>query len=139
MELKVNIKKMGKKKSAVETVSFSLPQKPDTVKMLLETVCRQCVRSYNQSLEAPELLKVMTREELEDRASSGKVGFGRIYSGQKAGEAQAVEEVFQSFEDGIFRVFLDDKPLERLEETIEITDDSRVTFVRLAMLAGRMW
>ena len=52
---------------------------------------------------------------------------------------QAVENALQSFEDGIYRIFLNDRPLERLDEGIRIMDEDSLTFVRLTMLAGRMW
>lgn len=38
-----------------------------------------------------------------------------------------------------FTGFLNEIPLETLEEKIEITEESIFTFVRLTMLAGRMW
>lgn len=34
---------------------------------------------------------------------------------------------------------MDDKPLEELDEDIQVTEEQVFTFVRLTMLAGRMW
>ena len=50
-----------------------------------------------------------------------------------------MNHAIQSFEDGIYRIFLDDRALEQLEEKILLTEGSSLTFVRLTMLAGRMW
>lgn len=52
---------------------------------------------------------------------------------------KAQENAIQCFEDGIYRIFLDEEPLENLDDKIHITKDSVFTFVRLTMLAGRMW
>lgn len=45
----------------------------------------------------------------------------------------------QCFEDGIYRVFMDGRGLEELDEGIVVTEESVFTFVRLTMLTGRMW
>ncbi|MFR9236606.1 MAG: hypothetical protein ACLVLH_28055 [Eisenbergiella massiliensis] len=45
----------------------------------------------------------------------------------------------QCFEDGIAVIFLEGKRLETLEERIALREDSELTFVRMTMLAGRMW
>ena len=36
-------------------------------------------------------------------------------------------------------IFLEGKRLETLEERIALREDSELTFVRMTMLAGRMW
>ena len=45
----------------------------------------------------------------------------------------------QGFEDGLFRVFLGDRELENLDEKVEFAEGNEITFIRLTMLAGRMW
>ena len=52
---------------------------------------------------------------------------------------KAVRNALQSFEDGIFRIFADGKELESLQEPVSLQEGSELTFVRLTMLAGRMW
>ena len=64
---------------------------------------------------------------------------GVNYGDRKADLESAVDHAIQSFEDGIYRIFLDDRALEQLEEKILLTEGSSLTFVRLTMLAGRMW
>ena len=41
--------------------------------------------------------------------------------------------------ENIFRIFADGKELESLQEPVSLQEGSEVTFVRLTMLAGRMW
>ena len=52
---------------------------------------------------------------------------------------KAADNAIQCFEDGIYRIFLDERPLESLEEEIRVTDENTFTFVRLTMLTGRLW
>lgn len=52
---------------------------------------------------------------------------------------KATDNALQSFQDGLFALFVDDKKYEKLDEEIDIHEGSEVTFVRLTFLAGRMW
>lgn len=97
------------------------------------------MQEYNQRMEASDLLSYMTKDEIDDRAAAGKVSFGVNYGEHKADLRKAQENALQCFEDGIYRIFLDGKSLEDLDEIISIGEDSVFTFVRLTMLAGRMW
>ena len=109
------------------------------VRELIEAVTTACVTLYNQRMDDKELLRCLTSDEINDQAASGRVGFGVNYGDRKADPESAVNHAIQSFEDGIYRIFLDDRALEQLEEKILLTEGSSLTFVRLTMLAGRMW
>ena len=87
----------------------------------------------------PELLGCMTREEIEDQARGGRIGFGVSYGEQEADKKAAQRNAVQCFEDGIYRIFMDGRPLEELDEPLCATEENVFTFVRLTMLAGRMW
>ena len=139
MEIKVNIKHMGKRKKSVEPKIYQLMSSPSTVKELILAVTQAGVEDYNLRQENKELLTCLTREEIEDKAESGKISFGTVYGDRKADLKKAQDNAIQCFEDGIYRIFLDNRPLESLDEPIEITGETVFTFVRLTMLAGRMW
>ena len=130
MEIKVNIKYMGKRKKSVEPKIYQLMSSPSTVKELILAVTQAGVEDYNLRQENQELLTCLTREEIEDKA---------VYGDRKADFKKAQDNAIQCFEDGIYRIFLDNRPLESLDEPIEITGETVFTFVRLTMLAGRMW
>lgn len=139
MEIKVNVKQIGSKKNGVREQVYEIDGSPKNVEELIRAVTAACVRDYNSRMESSELIRCMTREEIEERAEAGKIGFGVNYGEKQADLPQAVDNALQSFEDGIYRIFLNDRPLERLDEAITITEADRLTFVRLTMLAGRMW
>lgn len=139
MEIRVNVKRIGKKQNGVREVQYEIPGCPGTVEELIRGVTAVCVGDYNRRKESAELIRCLTKEQIEESSQAGKIGFGVNYGEKEADLQQAVENALQSFEDGIYRIFLNDRPLERLDEEIRITDEDSLTFVRLTMLAGRMW
>ena len=90
-------------------------------------------------MEQSELLKYLTNEEIQDKATTGKISFGVNYNGMSADTEKAIRNALQSFEDGIFRIFVDGEELESLEQPVSLHEGSELIFVRLTMLAGRMW
>lgn len=163
MKIKVNVKKIGRKKAAVQEAVYEIGGRPSTVRELILAVTESCAGEYNRRLrgqasgkegcepgrwessgeepgrEIAGLFGILSPEEIEDKARTGKVGFGVNYGGKPADIVKAQENAIQCFEDGIYRIFMDDKPLEELDEVIQVTEEQVFTFVRLTMLAGRMW
>ena len=76
---------------------------------------------------------------MEDKAATGKVGFEANYNGRPAAETEAIINALQSYEDGIFRIFLDDAELGELSSSVQLKEESTLTFIRLTMLSGRLW
>lgn len=118
----VRMKKLGKKnRDAIEPVPYELSVKPETVQDLIIELTKQGVAAYNAREDKGQIVPHLTKEEIEDRASSGKVAFG-LRGGNSADPDAAVENALQCFEDGIFRVFADDEELERLDQKIPWTE-----------------
>ena len=139
MNINVNLKSIGKRKASVKPVVYEIKGNPATLRELILAVVRAGVEEYNQRVENGELLSYLTKEEMDEKARAGKIGFGVNYGEKKAGLLAAQENAIQCFEDGIYRIFQDGEPLEVLDDPIFITEESVFTFVRLTMLAGRMW
>ena len=55
------------------------------------------------------------------------------------GLIEAITNALQSYEDGIFRIFMDDTETGDLSSPIQLKEESTLTFIRLAMLSGRLW
>ena len=140
MEIQVALKSIGKKK-AVQAMPLKIQGHPATVRELILAVTEAEVLLYNQRAQQSGLLQsiTITREEIKDKAQAGRISFGVNYGGQKADLQEAQENAVQCFADGIYRIFLDHLPLEALDDPICVTEHSVFTFVRLTMLAGRMW
>lgn len=143
MDIRVNVKHMGKRRRSVEPKTYHLLTAPATVRELILAVVEAGVQEYNERLEDQEshkLLQCLTSQEIADKAQTGKIAFGELHGEKKADLKQAQDNAVQCFEDGIYRIFLDDQPLERLEQQLgEAAQQGIFTFVRLTMLAGRLW
>lgn len=151
--IQVRMRRLGKKnRDAIAPVAYELPVKPETVRELIIELTKQGVAAYNAREDKGQIVPHLTKQEIEDRASAGKVAFG-LRGGNSADSEAAVENALQCFEDGIFRVFADDEELEKLDTRIpwkvkpdmnagaesgagQGADRPIFTFVRLTMLVG---
>ncbi|MDO5560569.1 MAG: hypothetical protein Q4F95_13395 [Oscillospiraceae bacterium] len=98
-----------------------------------------CTAEYNKRFDEKDNLKVPDKDCMDDSAMVGKIAFGVNYGEKKADTVQAEENALQSFEDGLYRIFLDNDELCGLDTNIILTEQSVITFVRLTMLSGRLW
>ena len=69
----------------------------------------------------------------------GKIAFGISYGDREQDPESAKVNAINAFEDGTYRVFLNDTELTELDKELEISENDSLTFIRLTMLAGRMW
>lgn len=135
------MKKAGRqKKESLVPAPFELPKRPDTVRELLTALTELRVREYNGRKDQGQLLPYLTKDEILDQASEGKVSFG-VRQGADADPQKAVDNAIQCFEDGIYRVFYGEEELTGLEDPIpwkqeEESGETVFTFIRLTMLSG---
>ncbi len=139
MNIKITIKQLGKKRSKIADADFTLENRPATVRQLIKESVHTCVSEYNIRVAKNDATKPLTEEELDDMSEIGKIAFGINYGGRLADEEKAVEVAIQAFEDGLVRIFKDEDELTGLEESIDINENDRLTFIRLAFLAGSMF
>lgn len=140
MVLKINLKQIGERKQKIAPIDFEYNPIPKTVRELIIQTVTSCVNSYNERVRAGEAnARPLMREEINDMANIGKIAFGITYSDREQDIDKAVENALQAFEDGIYRIFLNDKELEKLETPMNVGENDSLTFIRLTMLAGRMW
>lgn len=78
-------------------------------------------------------------EELRQQGRLGKIQFGAAYNENAGDWEKALATLFQDFEDGLYRVYVDGTECTDLEQQISIQDGAEVVFIRLVMLAGRLW
>ena len=67
------------------------------------------------------------------------VAFGLNYGGREQDLQPAIDNALQSYEDGLFRIFVGEKEVGGLAENIELHDGDTLSFIRLTMLTGRLW
>lgn len=139
MYITVSLKSVSKRRSSVKTKEFYLETAPETVEELIKETVRTCVKDYNQRDEKKDILSCLSGDAIEDMAATGKVAFGVHYADQNGNYEDALKNALQSYEDGIYRIFMDDIELGKLKDPVLIMEHSTLTFVRLTMLTGRMW
>lgn len=139
MTIKVNIKQLGKKRSKVAEVPFMLENAPTTVRELIKESVHTCVSEYNERVKKGEGVTPLSDDEISEMSKIGKIAFGINYGGKAANEAAAFENALQSYEDGLYRIFIGDNEVGSLSDSISLLENDSVTFIRLTMLTGRLW
>lgn len=139
MQIYINMKTAGSRKSPLEKTLYEIPDSVSTVGELLKSLVEIEVERYNQKNADGMLVNFLTMAQIEEQAMSGKVGFGRVYSDKKQDLEKAVENALQCYQDGLVRVFRNEQELEQLEETVHFKPGDEITLIRLTFLTGWMW
>lgn len=139
MKVFVNIKRLGSRKNYISKEEINLSTEPLTLRELIIEIIKINVIDFNERLNKEKFIDYLTTEEIDNKVTMGKVSFGEIYNKNEADVKEAVECALLAYEDGIYRVFIDDNETGGLDEKIELSEGNTLTFIRLMMLAGRMW
>ena len=147
MELKVQIKQAGKREQKVQTAKLMLPKKPETVEELLKSTVSATYHTFQEKRKRTEVFEaggavpslILTEEAIENGAVKGKINFGFLQNSNQVTESEAIANAIRAFEDGLVAVFIDKERKEEPSERIDLTGNEVITFVRLTMLAGRLW
>lgn len=138
MTVNVNVKSLGKRKPEIAAAKLTLDGKPETAGELIALTVSACISQFEQRAHG-EILGALTAQDISEKAAAGKISFGEVYGEKCVDREKAQKNALQCFEDGIYRIFLNGKMLEKADEKIEINEGSELTFVRLTMLTGRLW
>ncbi|RRD94038.1 hypothetical protein EII17_10295 [Clostridiales bacterium COT073_COT-073] len=139
MQIKINLKQIGKRRNAVKEEFYTISDDLQTVRELLVDLVTRQVQAFNAKVGTGQVIDYLTKQDIKDNGDVGKIGFGELANDKKQDLEKAIDNALQSFEDGIYCIFIGEEQKENLSDRIELTEDSSVTFVRLTMLAGRMW
>lgn len=139
MKIFVNVKQIGKRKNKIDKKKYEISEKITSVKELLTEFVTINVNEFNNGFTENDIVPYLTDKKINDLSDAGKISFGVDYNGQKQDLEKAVENALQSYEDGIYRVFVNDEEMGEIDCEINLKENDELTFVRLTMLAGRMW
>ena len=139
MKIYVNIKQIGKRKNKIDRKEYEIKGKIETIKDLLIEFVTINVKEFNEGLTENDVVPYLTDEKINDLSDTGKISFGVDYNGKKQDLQKAIENALQSYEDGIYRVFINDEEIGKINDKMDLQENDELTFVRLTMLAGRMW
>lgn len=139
MQIYICVKAAGKRKAVIDRVPYELSENIATLRDFLTELVHIEVENYNQKGTDVQIIPYLSKDEIEEKAASGKVGFGRVYSDKQADSKKAVENALQCFEDGLIRVFQNQIEVETLDASLELREEDCFTLIRLTFLAGRLW
>jgi hypothetical protein len=140
--LTIEARVLGRKKPLFSDWSIPLPPaesgggEPWTLRKLITRIVLEEVAAFQQRQEERKVIRVLTAGQIDQGAARGKVDMGGRDLKQKVDPEAAVAAALQAFEDGINLVVLDGEEQRDLDKEIHVQPDSRVTFVRLALLSG---
>ena len=123
---------------------FSVPLPPDVggdggllLRDLIASVVRHEVDAFHQRQEDRQFIRALTEREIQAAAERGKVEMGDSETPiVEVDVDEAIANAWQAFEDGIYLVVVDDQEQRELDAQVFVREDSRLTFIRLMLLAG---
>ena len=134
----LKVKALSKRKPLIDRIPFEILEELSTAKMLVEYIVRRNVQEYNNKPIDASVLPYLTDDGLEAGAKIGKIGFDDRKNENFQDADKAVSNAIMCFEDGIFRLFINDEEV-GVDDKATVKDGDEVTFIRLTMLAGRRW
>lgn len=136
MKLYINAKQIKKRGAAVAAVPMEFPSAPQTLQELITALVHDGVRAYHNRLAGKDQFPLLSDDAMEAMAQVGKIGFGIPFGTAQADSGDAVEAALQGYKDGLYRVFLNDREIESLDEQLHLQEEDELTILRLVMLTG---
>ena len=137
MKIIINVKGLSRKK-VIHQEEVELTNKVSTTKDLITELVKINVKKFNKKIDDKDILSIMTNEYIAEAARSGKIG-DEVHGDKKANLEKALDTAYLAFEDGLYCIFINDEQTEKLDDRLNLKDGDILTFIRLTMLAGRMW
>jgi hypothetical protein len=139
--LTISAKAIGRKKPLVADFSIPVPDgiatgQPVLLREVIEHVVRMEVAAFRDRQTERRLLRALTAKQIEEGLTTGKVSAGGSDLDQAVDVDQAVATALEAFADGLFLVVVDDVEYQDLNAVVPLAEASRLTFIRLTMLAG---
>lgn len=135
MRVFVNMKQIGKRKNVIDKKEYEIADNISLVSDLIREFVSICVKDFNQE----KIIDYLLEQDIKDNADVGKIGFNDRENKNKQDVAKAIDNAIQSYEDGIYRIFVNDEEVGALNDSINLKQDDTITFIRLTMLAGAMF
>ena len=137
MKIIINVKGLSRKK-VIHQEEVELINNISTTKDLITELVKINVEKFNKKIDDKDILSIMTNEHIAEAVRSGKIG-DEVHGDKKANLEKALDTAYLAFEDGLYCIFINDEQSEKLDDNLNLKDGDILTFIRLTMLAGRMW
>ena len=137
MKIIINVKGLSRKK-VIHQEEVELTNNISTTKDLITELVKINVEKFNKKIDDKNILSIMTNEYIAEAVRAGKIG-DEVHGDKKANLEKALDTAYLAFEDGLYCIFINDEQSEKLDDSLNLKDGDILTFIRLTMLAGRMW
>jgi hypothetical protein len=136
--VRVQAKVTGQRRSGVGDHGLTLTLSSGTVDAgeFLDAVVTSEVAAFAGRAEERSFLRLLTETELRADLDRGRVRTGGVEALPAVDVEAAVAEARLAFQDGLFKVFVDEHEIEELTSPVPLGSDSTVLFLRLVPLAG---
>ena len=135
--IKVEAAVLGRRRAGMREHPLDIHLDGDaTLRSLLSAIVTQEVAAYEQRRAERSFIAVLTTTAFDDGLANGAVRWGGVEVPAAPSTEVAIATAVQAFEDGLFQVWIDDMSVEDLDGPVQVSESSRVLFLRLIALAG---
>jgi hypothetical protein len=107
------------------------------LRALVAAVVTNEIASFHERQEQRRFMRVLTPEQLQQGAESGKIDSGGQAEDPQTVDVQdAITAAEFGFEDGLYYVFVDGQRITALDQRVALHEGSQVLFLRLVALVG---
>jgi hypothetical protein len=134
--MKVEAKVTGQRRRPTDVREVEVPAGDSDLRSVIDAVVRSEVDAFRLRQLDGRLLQVLSPEQIAAGVEVGRITSGGSDLDQDVDPDTAVATALESFADGLYFVFVDDRQIEGLDEVVAVTPDSTLLFVRLVPLVG---
>ena len=139
--LTIGAKALGRKKPLFADWSIPLPPELHDEGVSLRDVITRLVvgevAAFKKRQSQRQLVRVLSAQDIDQGAEKGRIALGgSAVLPQEVDEDAAVATALQAFEDGLYLVVIDEEEQRSLDNQVFLQPESRITFLRLTLLAG---
>jgi hypothetical protein len=106
------------------------------LRSLIDAVVRSEVKAFQDRAERRAFLRVLTEQSLAEGLAAGAVRGGGVEPQADVDPDAAVATALEAHADGLYRVLVDDEPVDSLDAAVVVGPGTRLLFLRLVALAG---
>ena len=141
MKIKINIKSISKTRG-IEPQIYEIKSDIKTLENLITNLVDIEIDKYENSE-----FKILSQKDINEMLDTGKISFGFKYreifnveqgrQNKKVDRENAKQIAKETFNDGLYVVFINKTKIENLSNNINIAEDDELSLIRLTMLSGR--
>jgi hypothetical protein len=117
-------------------IPIELAPGPTMLRDLIGAIVRAEVTAFEDRAADERFVRVLTERSIEEGVSSGAIRSGGREIAAEVDTDEAVAVALLAQADGLYQVIVDDRPVDDLDEVLELRDGISVMFLRLVPLAG---